>query len=114
VGFLGRFFLLVFLGGFFYCQPCLEAGAPLLDLHLPVEHDRGGHHNEVGAPVGAVHGQVGEEGDGLDGLAEAHLVGEDPVEVPFVERDEPVQADVLVFSQGVLQQGGNCKGVQAL
>ncbi len=52
----------------------------------------------MGAPVGAVHGQVGEEGDGLDGLAEAHLVGEDTVEVPLVERDEPVQADVLVFS----------------
>ena len=28
----------------------LEGGAPLLDLHLPVEHDRGGHHDQVGSP----------------------------------------------------------------
>ena len=28
----------------------LECGTPLLELHLPVEHDTGGHHNEVRSP----------------------------------------------------------------
>ena len=36
----------------------LEAGAPLLYLHLPVEHHRGGHYDEVGAPVITVGGEV--------------------------------------------------------
>ena len=40
----------------------------------------------------------------LDGLSEAHLVGEDAVEEALVEGDEPVEADVLVLAQRVLQQ----------
>lgn len=28
----------------------LESRAPLLQLHLPIEHHAGGHHNQVGAP----------------------------------------------------------------
>ena len=40
----------------------------------------------------------------LDGLSEAHLVGEDAVEESLVEGDEPVEADVLVLAQRVLQQ----------
>ena len=40
----------------------------------------------------------------LDGLSEAHLVGEYAVEESLVEGDEPVEADVLVLAQRVLQQ----------
>ena len=88
-------------------MPDLEAGTPLLDLHLPVEHDRGGDHNKVRTPIGPVHGQVGHEGDGLDGLAQTHLVSEDAVETALVERHQPVQPDVLVLAERVLQQRGN-------
>jgi hypothetical protein len=31
----------------------------------------------------------------LDGLSEAHLVREDSVELAFVQRDQPVEANVL-------------------
>ena len=48
--------------------------------------------------------EVGQEGDGLDGLAQPHLVGEDPVEEALVQRHQPVEPDVLVLSQRVLQQ----------
>ncbi len=60
MGFLG--FIWVFLGGFFYCQPCLE---------------------------GVVVPEVFEEADGLDGLAEAHLVGQDEAVVlaPGVQQE---------------------------
>ena len=40
----------------------------------------------------------------LDGLSETHLVGEYAVEESLVEGDEPVEADVLVLAQRVLQQ----------
>ncbi len=29
----------------------LEGWAPLLELHLPVQHDRCGDHNQVGTPI---------------------------------------------------------------
>ena len=63
-----------------YNHKYLEGGTPLLDLHLPVEHDGGGDDDQVGAPHALLAGEVCEQGDGLDGLAQSHLVGEDPVE----------------------------------
>lgn len=33
----------------------LEGGAPLLELHLPVQHHRGGHHYEVRTPDAPAH-----------------------------------------------------------
>ena len=87
-----------------YLIKYLEGGTPLLDLHLPVEHHGGGDDDEVRAPHALLAGEVREEGDGLDGLAEPHLVGEDPVEEALVQRHQPVEADVLVLAQRVLQQ----------
>ena len=49
-------------------------------------------------------GEVGEHGDGLDGLAEAHLVGQDAVEFALVHGGQPLHAHVLVLTQLVLQQ----------
>uniref|UniRef100_A0A6B0U2J9 Putative secreted protein n=1 Tax=Ixodes ricinus TaxID=34613 RepID=A0A6B0U2J9_IXORI len=45
-----------------------EGGAPLLELHLPVEHHTRGHDYQVRAPHPLVAGHVRQEGDGLDGL----------------------------------------------
>ena len=41
---------LALLGGAVVRQQ-LERGAPLLELHLPVEHHAGGHHHQARAPV---------------------------------------------------------------
>ena len=35
--------------------------------------------------------QVGDEGDGLDGFAQSHLISQDPVQVVVVERHHPFQ-----------------------
>ena len=43
----------------------LECGAPLLDLHLPVEHDGCGDDDEVRAPDALLAGEVRQQGDGL-------------------------------------------------
>ena len=43
--------------------------------------------------------QIGDERNGLDGLAEAHLVGQDAVQVVVVERDEPLEAAYLIGLQ---------------
>ena len=43
----------------------LECGAPLLDLHLPVEHDGCGDDDEVRPPDALLAGEVRQQGDGL-------------------------------------------------
>ena len=35
--------------------------------------------------------EVRDEGDGLDGFSQAHLVRQDPVQVVVVEGDKPLQ-----------------------
>ena len=54
------------------------------------------------APVAPVHAHMGQQRDRLDGFAKPHLVGQDPVEAPLVERHQPVQSDVLVLPERVL------------
>lgn len=43
--------------------------------------------------------QVGEEGDGLHRLPQAHLVGKDTVQLPLVQRHQPRQTRVLVLPE---------------
>ena len=43
-------------------------------------------------------GQVAQERDGLQRLAEAHFVGEDGVQVALVQREQPVEALELVVA----------------
>ena len=47
---------------------------------------------------------MGQQGDGLDGLPQTHLVCQDAVEFAVMHGGQPVQADVLVLTQGVLDQ----------
>lgn len=49
------------------------------------------------APDALLGGKMGEERDGLDGLAEAHFVGQDAVDVLVVQRGQPVEAHHLVL-----------------
>ena len=62
---------------------------PLLKLLLPGGHGGERHAHEHGALEGVVVPQVFEETDGLDGLAEAHLVGQD---------------EAVVFGPGIQQE----------
>lgn len=58
--------------------------------------------------------EVRDEGDGLDGFPQAHLVGQDPVQVVVVERDQPLQAFDLTDrdeTQGRLWNGAAAKDV---
>ncbi|KAI3476086.1 hypothetical protein L1887_62392 [Cichorium endivia] len=70
----------------------VEAGHPALELAVPVVQRRLGHDDEVEAGRVAEVAEVAEEGDGLERLAEAHLVCEDAVDAVVVERDHPVEA----------------------
>ena len=68
-----------------------RVGDPLAALELPVGEHRERHDDHEGArDVLRLH-QVGDERDGLDRLAQPHLVGEDAVEVVVVQRDHPAQ-----------------------
>ena len=40
----------------------------------------------------------------LYGFSQAHFVSEDPVEFSFVQRDEPIETDVLILAKSSSQQ----------
>ncbi len=52
--------------------------------------------------------------DGLEGFAEAHVVGEDAVEAVSGEELHPAEAVGLVVAQGGLEDGGCGEGLEAL
>lgn len=49
------------------------------------------HDDEKGPVEALVLHEVSDEGDGLDGFAQAHLVGQDAVQVVVVQRHQPLQ-----------------------
>ena len=71
---------------------------PLLELVLPGVEGGEGHDDEEGAVEGVLVEEVVEEGDGLDGLAEPHLVGQDHRVVLGPGVNQPV--DTLMYSRG--------------
>jgi len=52
-------------------------GSPQVDLPLPGGQRGQGHHQQEGPEQLVLVEQVAEEANGLDGLAQAHLVGQD-------------------------------------
>ena len=50
---------------------------------------------------------VADQREGLHGLAQAHVVGEDATEAVVVQKREPVEAVLLVGAQGGLQRRRN-------
>ena len=48
--------------------------------------------------------KVSQQSNGHDGLAKAHLIGQNAVQAARVNCHEPVQTNVLVLSQPMLQQ----------
>ncbi len=47
---------------------------------------------------------MGKQGNGHDGLAQPHLICQDAIQAARVDGHQPVQPNVLVLSQAVLQQ----------
>lgn len=47
---------------------------------------------------------MSQQSDGLDGLAQTHLVSQNAVELFLVHGDQPVESDVLVLSQRAVKQ----------
>ena len=82
----------------------LERRAPLLELHLPVQHHGGRHDDQVWAPLAFLSGPAGQQRYGLDRLAQPHLVGQDPIQALLGQGGHPLHAFHLVLSQGVLQK----------
>ena len=71
----------------------------------PVRHQSGRHDNERGAVEAAVGFLDDQVGDGLCRLAEAHVVGQQPAEAGFAQVLQPVDAVLLVWSQGGVETG---------
>lgn len=44
--------------------------------------------------------EVRDEGDGLDGFPQTHLIREDPIQVVVVERNQPLQTFNLTDTEG--------------
>mmetsp|Transcript_5126 Transcript_5126/g.14694 ORF Transcript_5126/g.14694 Transcript_5126/m.14694 type:complete len:252 (-) Transcript_5126:407-1162(-) len=82
----------------------LERRTPSFKLHLPVEHHRSWHDDQMRAPVAALARQPRQERDCLDGLAETHLVRQDTVQMLVVQGHQPVQTNVLILTQLSLEQ----------
>ncbi|MNL21589.1 hypothetical protein D3C87_1428870 [compost metagenome] len=76
----------------------LEVGREARELLLPVEDDRGGRDQQRRPLVpGCLLAQ--QEGDRLDRLAQAHVVGEDAVEAVVGQEAQVIEAPALVLAQ---------------
>lgn len=53
-----------------------------------------------------------QQGDGHDCLAQAHLISQDAIQAASVDGHEPVQPNVLVLPQPMLQQEGHLISTQ--
>ena len=100
-------------GGGFGDGDDLRLGQEAFGLRRPVRDDGGRRDHEEGRERldggrGAVLlDGVGEQGEGLHGLAQAHVVGEDAAHAMLVQEGEPAVALHLVGAQGGLQARGD-------
>ncbi len=77
-------------------------------LAAPVFEQRGGRDDERGARrFSRLRVERGDEAEGLERFAEAHLVGEDAAELVVVEVPEPGDAEALIRAQQVGERGGH-------
>jgi hypothetical protein len=75
----------------------IAIGQPFLELVFPVTEGYLGSDDDVWTLHFFVLPQESQNGDGLDGLTEAHVVSEDAVETALVETDHPVEPNQLVM-----------------
>ena len=79
-------------------------------LAAPVLEERGGGNHQGGIDGGGRRRAGTEEGEGLQGFAEPHLVGEDATEIMAMEVPEPGGAKLLVGSEGGGEVGAKGRG----
>lgn len=92
------------------CPPHPPTSSLLIN---PISQPNKAGSSEWVSPPTLFAGQVSEQGNRLDGFAEAHFVSQNAVEFLLVHGDQPVQANVLVFSQCPAQQVRNgCLNLQ--
>lgn len=77
-------------------------GTPPLELLHPVADHRLRHYNQVVPVYFFEFSQEAEERDGLNGLAEAHFVGQNAIDSDFVETYHPVEAVDLVVAESAI------------
>jgi hypothetical protein len=87
----------------------LDDGAPAPELGQPVVQRGLGHDHHVGARDAAELAQVGQQRDGLQRLAQPHLVGQDAVDPVVVQVDEPVEALQLVLAHLAVRDDGGLR-----
>ena len=75
------------------------------DYLLPVVEGGGRCDDEEGSPHPVCLGHIRQEGEGLHGLAQPHLVSQDAVDALVIEGTQPVHALQLVGLQGALLNG---------
>ncbi len=90
-----------------WCTKTGRVGRELGDLALPVAQQRGGADQQGrGAPVRALLLPVQQQGQHLDGLAQAHVVGQDAAQAEPGQAVQPGQAAQLVGAQLADEAGG--------
>ncbi len=102
------------------CRPVIAndagPGSEAVYLSFPVADNRGRadhqHRSMTGLVTGGLPGQV--EGEHLNGLAQAHVVGEDAAEAQPVHLVEPGQPPFLVGAEGAVEPVGCPKRLDAL
>lgn len=82
----------------------LERWTPPLELDLPVHQDSRWYNHQVRPPDALLDGQMRQQRDGLDGLAQAHLIGQDAVHAAVVQSGHPVDTKELVLSEWELDE----------
>ena len=82
-----------------------QIGAEFFDFGLPVEHQGGRRHNQAGL-VGLLRGfQIMQKSDGLQGFAQAHVVGQAAAQTVLVQKSQPVEAVLLIGAQTGVEAG---------
>src|SRR3972149_6276099 len=82
---------------------CLERWSKALDLPLPVSYHGHRSNYEGGARSPSSRPLVEKKGDYLDGLAQAHVIGQAAAQAKPVQEGHPRVAPYLVWTQGPLE-----------
>ncbi|RNA41345.1 hypothetical protein BpHYR1_050425 [Brachionus plicatilis] len=77
----------------------VHVGRPLFELALPIDQGGEGHGDQKGPARVVLFEERVDEGDRLDGLAQAHFVGQDDVGALGPREAQPVQALELIGVQ---------------
>ncbi len=83
-----------------------QMGGEFVDLVFPVAHQGGGHDDEHRGGKLPVVLEAVEEGEGLEGFSQSHVVGEDATEAERVEKCQPREPQLLIAAEGRLKSGG--------